>query len=128
MGTSPIRSWHLSCDPYKYFVVQFAKLLVTVFPQVPGTMLGIINLIFQYLSPQTVVLLGFVSVVFVHVIPYLLDPYHIRKHPGPFFAKFTDAWLGMVCKDGHRSEVVHQMHLKYGAWKIMKLRMKLNPF
>lgn len=79
-------------------------------------MLGVINLIFQHLSPQTVVLFGLTSFILVHVIPYLLDPHRIRKYPGPFFAKFTDAWLGLVCKDGHRSEVVHQMHLKYGAW------------
>lgn len=78
-------------------------------------MLGAIDLICQHLSPQVVVLLGLTSVVLAHVVPYLLDPHKIRKYPGPFFAKFTDAWLGSVCKDGHRSEVVHQVHLKYGA-------------
>ena len=78
-------------------------------------MLGLINFICQHISLQTVVLLALASILLVHLIPYLLDPHHIRKIPGPFFAKFTDAWLGLVCKDGHRSEVVHQMHLKYGA-------------
>lgn len=78
-------------------------------------MLGVINLILQQLSPQNVVLLGLVSVVLAHVIPYLLDIHHIRKIPGPFFAKFTDAWFGLVAANGHHSEVVHELHLKYGA-------------
>ena len=73
-----------------------------------------VSLIFQYLTLQTVILFGLTSFVLVHVIPYLLDPHHLRKYPGPFFAKFTDAWLGAICKQGHRSETVHQLHLKYG--------------
>ena len=77
-------------------------------------MLGGVDLIFRYLTPRAVVLLGFTSLVVVHVIPYLLDRHHIRKYPGPFFAKFTDAWFGVICKQGHRSETVHQLHLKYG--------------
>ena len=79
-------------------------------------MLGSINLLFHYLTPQTVILFGLTFLVLVHVIPYLLDPHHIRKYPGPFFAKFTDAWFGVICKQGHRSETVHQLHLKYGAF------------
>lgn len=75
-------------------------------------MLGGVNLIFQYL---TITLFGLTSVVLAFAIPYLLDPYHFRKYPGPFFAKFTDAWFGVICKQGHRSETVHQLHLKYGA-------------
>jgi benzoate 4-monooxygenase len=74
-----------------------------------------LNLLFQYLTPQSVILFGLTSFVLVHVVPYLLDPHHIRKYPGPFFAKFTDAWFGMICKQGHRSETVHQWHLKYGT-------------
>jgi len=79
-------------------------------------MLGGIDLLFQYLTPQTVILFGLTSLVLAHVIPYLLDPNHIRKYPGPFFAKFTSAWFGMICKQGHRSETVHQLHLKYGPF------------
>lgn len=78
---------------------------------------GSINLIFQYLTLQTVVLFGLTSVVLVHLIPYLLDPNHFRKYPGPFLAKFTDAWFGVICKQGHRSETVHQLHLKYGVYR-----------
>ncbi|TFK26575.1 cytochrome P450 monooxygenase [Coprinopsis marcescibilis] len=50
----------------------------------------------------------------VHLLPYFLDAQRIRQYPGPFIAKFSDAWLGWVSKNGHRSEVVHRMHQKYG--------------
>jgi benzoate 4-monooxygenase len=49
-----------------------------------------------------------------HVVPYLYDPHGIRQYPGPFIAKFSDIWLGLVAKNGHRSEVVHRMHQMYG--------------
>ena len=101
---------------YKYFIARFtfAQLLSPPLSQL--IMLGGINLIFQYLTIQTVILFWLTSLVLAHVIPYLLDPHHIRKYPGPFFAKFTDAWFGVICKQGHRSEIVHQLHLKYGAF------------
>ena len=109
---------------HKYLIHINTSLLKFTFAQLPSTppsqliMLGginIINHILQYLTPQTVALSVLASVVLVHVIPYLLDPNHIRKYPGPFFAKFTDAWFGVICKQGHRSETVHQLHLKYGG-------------
>lgn len=51
----------------------------------------------------------------VHLVPYILDPHGIRGYPGPFLAKFSDIWLGWVSSHGHRSEIVHEMHQKYGA-------------
>jgi benzoate 4-monooxygenase len=61
-------------------------------------------------------LIFLLSVVFlVHFVHWLLDPYGIRSIPGPFLAKFSDAWLGWVSAHGHRSEVVHEMHMKYGT-------------
>ncbi|KAF8888565.1 cytochrome P450 monooxygenase [Infundibulicybe gibba] len=56
------------------------------------------------------------AVVLAHLIPYFLDPHGIRLYPGPFLAKFSDIWLGWVAKQGHRSEVVHKMHQKYGPF------------
>jgi benzoate 4-monooxygenase len=56
-----------------------------------------------------------VAVVLVHVVPYLVDVHNAKHYPGPFLAKFSDAWLGWVSKQGHRSEVVHQLHQKYGT-------------
>ncbi|KAF9460031.1 cytochrome P450 monooxygenase [Collybia nuda] len=56
------------------------------------------------------------ALIIAHVVPYFYDTHGIRLYPGPFFAKFTDAWLGIVSKNGHRSEVVHAMHQKYGPF------------
>lgn len=55
-----------------------------------------------------------VAVVLSHFVPWLFDPHGIRLYPGPLLAKFTDAWLGWVSREGHRSEVVHSLHKKYG--------------
>jgi benzoate 4-monooxygenase len=63
--------------------------------------------------------------VLAHVVPYFYDPYGIRPYPGPFIAKFSDIWLGLVAKNGHRSEVVHRMHLKYGTLGLL-LKRSLN--
>ncbi|KAI0826257.1 cytochrome P450 [Irpex lacteus] len=55
-------------------------------------------------------------VVLGHVINWLIDPHKVRQYPGPFLAKFTDLWLGRVAANGHRSEVVHQLHKQYGTF------------
>ncbi|EJC97643.1 cytochrome P450 monooxygenase pc-bph [Fomitiporia mediterranea MF3/22] len=54
----------------------------------------------------------------VHVVPYLFDKHHIRRNDisGPLLARFSDAWLGWVAAQGPRSEVVHQIHKKYGKF------------
>ncbi|KAJ7874237.1 hypothetical protein B0H14DRAFT_89758 [Mycena olivaceomarginata] len=33
---------------------------------------------------------------------------------GPFYTKFFDTWLRYVSWQGHRSEVIHELHFKYG--------------
>jgi benzoate 4-monooxygenase len=77
-------------------------------------MLGLLNLLYHYLDWRAVALFVPAAFILAHLVPYLLDPHGLRKYPGPFFAKFTDVWLGWVCKNGHRSEIVHEMHKKYG--------------
>ncbi|KAH9478620.1 Cytochrome P450 monooxygenase 89 [Psilocybe cubensis] len=77
-------------------------------------MLGIFSLLYQNLSPASLISLILGVFTLVHVVPYLYDPFNIRRIPGPFLAKFSDIWLGWVSKNGHRSEVVHSMHEKYG--------------
>jgi len=52
----------------------------------------------------------------VHLVPYVVDSRGIRTIPGPWLAKYTDAWLGRVAARGHRSEVVHELHKKYGTF------------
>lgn len=54
------------------------------------------------------------TVLVGHVVLWLADPYKIRGYPGPLFAKFSDVWLGYVAAQGHRSEVVHDLHKKHG--------------
>lgn len=54
-------------------------------------------------------------VVLGHVLNWLIDRHKIRRYPGPFFAKFTDLWLGRIAANGHRSEVVHELHKQYGT-------------
>ncbi|KAJ7891685.1 cytochrome P450 [Mycena olivaceomarginata] len=70
-----------------------------------------------YLQFFVATLLGFPSaIVLIHIIIYFVDPYGIRQYPGPFLAKLTSAWLGWVAQQGHRSEVVHKLHRKYGPF------------
>ncbi|TFK73345.1 cytochrome P450 monooxygenase [Pluteus cervinus] len=66
------------------------------------------------LDPSSLLYILPAAFVLVHLVPWLLDPNGIRLYPGPFVAKFSDAWLGWVARNGHRSEVVHAMHQKYG--------------
>ncbi|KAL4079574.1 cytochrome P450 [Scleroderma citrinum] len=54
------------------------------------------------------------SVAFVHLVPFIADPFNQRRIPGPFLARFSDLWLGWVTSQGHRSDVVHELHKKYG--------------
>ncbi|KAJ7085977.1 cytochrome P450 monooxygenase [Mycena crocata] len=56
------------------------------------------------------------AIVVVHILIYLIDPDGIRHYPGPFLAKFSDIWLGWICQQGHRSEVIHEVHRKYGPF------------
>jgi benzoate 4-monooxygenase len=79
------------------------------------TMLGVLSILYQNVDWKALAIALPVTLILLHVIPYLLDPHKIRKYPGPFFAKFSDIWLGWVSKSGHRSEVVHQIHQKYGT-------------
>ncbi|KAH9934405.1 cytochrome P450 monooxygenase pc-bph [Fomitopsis serialis] len=51
-----------------------------------------------------------------HLLPYLTDPHALRSYPGPWLAKLSDVWLGRVAAQGHRSEVVHQLHKQYGTF------------
>lgn len=68
----------------------------------------------QGLSTATLVALVPGLLILSYLLSYLIDTHGIRSIPGPFYAKFTDIWLGWVTGHGHRSEIVHEMHEKYG--------------
>jgi len=57
-----------------------------------------------------------VAVILAHLVPYLIDPFNQRRIPGPLLARFSDLWLGWTASQGHRSEVVHELHQKYGTF------------
>ncbi|KAK0202481.1 cytochrome P450 monooxygenase [Desarmillaria ectypa] len=57
-----------------------------------------------------------VLTVLVHLVPYLIDSHRLRLYPGPLVAKFSDVWLANVTYKGHRSEVIHDLHKKYGPF------------
>lgn len=57
-----------------------------------------------------------IIILVFYIIPYIADTQSIRSVPGPWLAKFTNAWLGRVSARGHRSETVHELHKKYGTF------------
>ena len=78
-------------------------------------MAGIVDSILKDLNTITLLFTIPAIVLLVHVVSYVVDPQGIRSIPGPFLAKFSDLWLGWVSGHGHRSEIVHEMHKKYGS-------------
>ncbi|KAF9446483.1 cytochrome P450 monooxygenase [Macrolepiota fuliginosa MF-IS2] len=76
--------------------------------------LATLDNLYANINIQTVACAIPVAVILYHVIPFLLDPQGIRKYPGPFLAKFTDFYLAYISKGQHRSEILHDYHLKHG--------------
>ena len=72
----------------------------------------------EHFSPTSfltsAVLLVPVLVILGHLLPWIVDPHGLRSFPGPWLARFSDLWLGFIVPQGHRSEVVHELHEKYG--------------
>ncbi|KAK0466865.1 cytochrome P450 monooxygenase [Desarmillaria tabescens] len=69
-----------------------------------------------YTDLSTVIAPVIVLAVLVHLVPYLIDSHRLRSYPSPLLAKISDAWLAYVVYHGHRSEVVHDLHRKYGPF------------
>ena len=65
-------------------------------------------------NPTSFILLFPTLVILGHLVPWLVDPHGLRSFPGPWLAHFSDLWLGRVARQGHRSEVVHDLHEKHG--------------
>ncbi|CAE6467611.1 unnamed protein product, partial [Rhizoctonia solani] len=59
---------------------------------------------------------GVVTVVGWYLIPYLYDPFELRRStiPGPGLAAFSNLWLAYVSAKGCRSTSVHELHQRYG--------------
>ncbi|KAE8213520.1 hypothetical protein CF327_g2993 [Tilletia walkeri] len=56
-----------------------------------------------------------IAITSLWLIPFFLNTAAINI-PGPFIAKFSDLWLILTAKDGHRSIKVHDLHLKHGKF------------
>ncbi|KAK7461492.1 hypothetical protein VKT23_008666 [Stygiomarasmius scandens] len=68
------------------------------------------------ISPQSMAVLGLTLGLLIHLVPWLVDRYHLRAYPGPFIAQFSDIWMGWVALQGRRSELVHELHKKHGPF------------
>ncbi|EJC99287.1 cytochrome P450 monooxygenase [Fomitiporia mediterranea MF3/22] len=57
-------------------------------------------------------------ILVVHLVSYFVDSKHIRRNdiPGPTLAKVSGSWLGRVALEGRQSEVVHELHKKFGTF------------
>lgn len=49
-------------------------------------------------------------------IPHFTTRAGLRKYKGPAAAGFTRWWIASQVRKGHRSEVVHEQHKKYGKF------------
>ncbi|KAL2022359.1 hypothetical protein VTK56DRAFT_5426 [Thermocarpiscus australiensis] len=65
------------------------------------------------LSPWAPVVLLLCLVVY-YLYPYFVTYRHLRRIPAPFPAQFTNWWLLLVCRRGHRYETVDKVHKKLG--------------
>ncbi|EJU01598.1 cytochrome P450 monooxygenase pc-bph [Dacryopinax primogenitus] len=70
-------------------------------------------------SSNALLLYGGLAVLLLvasHLVPWVADPFGYRKKhiPGPFLAQLSDVWLARVAAQGHRSEIIHGLHQKYG--------------
>ena len=54
------------------------------------------------------------AAVLFHVIAYLKDSLELCSYPGPFLAKFMDAWMFWVVNGNRWSTTVKGLHKKYG--------------
>jgi len=58
----------------------------------------------------------FGSIVAYHLLYWLIDPFGLRKYPGPFWAALSDTWLGYQARKGNKYETIHKLHQKYGTY------------
>ena len=64
-----------------------------------------------------------VLVILGHLVPWIAG---LRPFPGPWLARFSDLWLGFIVPQGHHSEVVHDLHKKYGEARARVIHSNRN--
>lgn len=55
-----------------------------------------------------------VVLVVAKIVHYLTDPSGLRSYPGPFLAKFTDAWIFWTVSRNRWSCSIEDLHKRYG--------------
>ena len=77
----------------------------------------VIQQLTSHFSANPLLMLGVIPAVIVvfHVIAYFKDPSDLRSYPGPFLAKFTDAWMFWVVNGNRWSTTVESLHKRYGT-------------
>ena len=61
-----------------------------------------------------------IMLVAAKVVNYLTDPSGLRSYPGPFLAKFTDAWIFWKVSHNRWSSSIEDVHKKYGNIPLMQ--------
>ena len=56
-----------------------------------------------------------VATILYWLTAYFVDPHGLRSYPGPFLAKFTDAWIAWSVHSNRWSLAVEDAHKKYGT-------------
>lgn len=60
------------------------------------------------------ILLAFAWAISYWVVPYFTTYRHLKHIPGPFVAKFSNAWLALGARKGQKYAWVDYAHRKYG--------------
>ncbi|KAI0206110.1 cytochrome p450 benzoate 4-monooxygenase [Astrocystis sublimbata] len=66
------------------------------------------------LHPVVLVSLLPLWIICYWVVPYFTTYKHLRHLPGPFVAKFSNAWLALGARNGEKYARVHAAHQRYG--------------
>ncbi|KAF5344797.1 hypothetical protein D9758_014423 [Tetrapyrgos nigripes] len=77
---------------------------------------NLVSRMFHDMSLQSLAIAGSAIFVLVHLVPWLVDKYNLRPYPGPLLAQFSDVWMGWAALRGRRSQLVHELHQKYGSF------------
>ncbi|EPS95052.1 hypothetical protein FOMPIDRAFT_1133122 [Fomitopsis schrenkii] len=78
--------------------------------------MSIVQQLTAFAGGNPLLLLAALPVVLVvaKVVNYLTDSSGLRSYPGPFLAKFTDAWIFWMVSRNRWSRSVEDVHIKYG--------------
>ena len=78
--------------------------------------MSIVQQLIAFVQDNPLLLLATLPVILgvAKVAAYLRDPHALRSYPGPFLAKFTDAWIFWVVSRNRWSRTVEDLHRKYG--------------